>query len=197
MNILQIGCNDCNDKLYSKVKENFQLIKNLICVDPLPESIVSDKKAYESLGNRLTTICTAVVADGNSIIEMYHPEGHPGSGWSSSNKDHVEKHFSSITTDPKVRKILVPTTNINYLLEKLGIINYDLLNIDTEGSDCDILLSLDMNRFSFREIIFEFVHSDGCHTVGKKLDSLLNKLSNNGYKNITRYDEYNILASRV
>ncbi len=54
----------------------------------------------------------------------------------------------------------IPCYELNSLLEKHEIFNIDLLSIDTEGSEFDILKSIDFNRFNIGVIVVENNYKD-------------------------------------
>jgi hypothetical protein len=67
--------------------------------------------------------------------------------------------------------------------------------MDTEGFDAIILLEMDFKVFQPKQIIYEFMYSDGKHTVGEKHNRLVKKFIDNGYRLIQISPE-NILAEK-
>jgi FkbM family methyltransferase len=88
---------------------------------------------------------------------------------------------------------MVNTISLNNLLEKYDapkIIDY--LSIDTEGSEYEILKSLDFKTYTFKIITVE-------HNYTENRDKIYNLLTENGFKRvyteITDYDDWYVLIS--
>ena len=56
MNIIQIGCNDCNDHVYDYVKSNEQQISKFVVVDALPKCVKIAELKYSFLKDRVVTL---------------------------------------------------------------------------------------------------------------------------------------------
>jgi FkbM family methyltransferase len=186
-NIIQIGCNICNDAVTEIVKQN--KINKFVIVDANTKCIDVAKDFYSFLGDKLIPVCVAI-GEKNGITNFFIPTNIPLSGHSSLLKSHLEKH------DHKdINNIYVPILNINTFLESLNLESIDLLYIDTEGFDAQILLEMDFEKFNPNSIIYEFMHSDGKHTVGEKHNRLVKKFIDNGYR-LTQISPENILAEK-
>ena len=68
--------------------------------------------------------------------------------------------------------------------------------LDVEGSEYDILNSIDYNNCLIDQIVFEKKHLDGTFKKGNKLINLKKLLENNNYK-LTDIDTENILAEKL
>lgn len=189
MNIVQIGCNDCNDHVYSFVKENQQQITKFVVVDALPKCVEIAKLKYEFLKDKVTVLNCAVGLK-NEIIKFYYPENDDCSIFSSIIPDQPINHQSI-----NVNSFYIPCLSINDFLASFNFDAIDKFYMDVEGLDVSILLDLDFNRFKIAQIEFEFVHSDGTWTRGHKFINLLEKLMNIGYT-LSKSSEYNIIASK-
>jgi FkbM family methyltransferase len=186
-NIIQIGCNVCNDAVTDIIKQND--INKFIVVDAQIECINVAKDEYSFLNEKLITVCAAI-GDKNGVTNFFIPANLPLSGHSSLSRKHLEQH------DHKdIKNIYVPILNINTFLESLNLDTIDLLYMDTEGFDAIILLEMDFKVFQPKQIIYEFMHSDGKHTVGEKHNRLVKKFIDNGYRLIQISPE-NILAEK-
>jgi FkbM family methyltransferase len=75
-----------------------------------------------------------------------------------------------------------------------GIIEH--LYIDTEGHDCDIILSIDFNKHIINNITFETVHSDGPFVSGSKLQKTIDYLKENNYK-VIKHSNFDITVSKL
>lgn len=71
---------------------------------------------------------------------------------------------------------IVPTINLNQLLESKAVAKIDLLSIDIEGLEYDVLTTLDFGKYSPQVIIWEF------NTMGKQDHRLCSFLESLGYK---------------
>ena len=189
MNIVQIGCNDCNDHVYNFIKENQNNITRFIVVDALPKCAKIAELKYEFLKTKVTVLNCAVGIK-NEIIKFYYPENDDCSIFSSTIPDQQINHKSI-----NINSFYIPCLSINDFLASFNFDAIDKFYIDVEGLDVSILLELDFNKFKINQIEFEFVHSDGTWTRGNKFIKILEKLMNLGYT-LSKSSEYNILASK-
>ena len=81
------------------------------------------------------------------------------------------------------------------MIKKYEINSIDNLQIDVEGAEFEILDSIDFNKININSIQFESKHFDGTFTEGPKLETIKNKLNQNGY-NISQLDKENIIAKK-
>ena len=81
------------------------------------------------------------------------------------------------------------------LIKRYDILSIDNLQIDVEGAEFEILNSIDFNKININSIQFESKHFDGTFTEGPKLETIKNKLTQNGYK-ISQLDKENIIAKK-
>ena len=56
--------------------------------------------------------------------------------------------------------INVKTEKLNNILDKYNVTNIDFLSIDTEGSEIDILKTLDFNKYNINVITIEDNYND-------------------------------------
>jgi FkbM family methyltransferase len=186
MNILQIGCNDCNDHVFKFVSNNADKINYFFIIDALPKCIEDAKNVYSFI-EKLIPINVAV-SNYNGLTNFYFPSDDDKSGHASMSKDHVFRH-----NHQKLETNVVPCININYLFATLNM-EIERFYIDIEGYDVDILLSLDFNRFKPKYIEYECYHSDGTFSNGgEKNNKLLKILDDNGY-HYKSDGQYNIIA---
>ncbi|MDB5385366.1 MAG: methyltransferase FkbM [Planctomycetaceae bacterium] len=68
----------------------------------------------------------------------------------STTLDHLSRGNSPVTSTS------IPAIDLESLLEKHGIQDIDLLSIDTEGTEIDVLESMDLNKHHPEVIIVEF-----------------------------------------
>ena len=70
-------------------------------------------------------------------------------------------------TADQIKEEIVPCLDLNTLINFLIRNNeIEYLFIDTEGHDCDILLSTDFSKLNINNIIFETAHSEGTFRSG-------------------------------
>jgi hypothetical protein len=91
---------------------------------------------------------------------------------------HKENNMENITTR------LVSCVTIENLLKKYDWLDKDIeyLVMDTEGHDCDIILSTNFNKLKVKNVCFEITHSDGPFINGKKLEKTIEYLNSFGYR---------------
>lgn len=192
MNIIQIGCNDCNDEVFKFVSNNANNITNFVAIDALPKATDIARNKYSFLGDKLIVINCAVGLK-SGLFSFYYPENNDISEHASLSLDHLKGHQHKI-----INKILIPTIEINTLLsdivDEIGQINR--FYIDTEGYDVPLLLQLDLAKFKLDYIEFEYHHSDGVNKTGNNLDKLIEKLKIN-YNSLNNSGEYNIIAQSL
>jgi FkbM family methyltransferase len=175
MKILQIGCYDGNDHVYEYVSSNKDKITELYLIEPLSEALIMAKQLYSKL-DFVKFYEMAIVDDDINEVEFFYPKNIQEGQTSSINKNH-SKLFQTEMISKKILAI-----KLDKFLEKHQIFNLDRLYIDTEGLDCKILNSLDLNRFNISFIEYEYIHSDGTHNFGPIGEALERKLESHGYK---------------
>jgi len=72
-----------------------------------------------------------------------------GRGVSSTSRNWIRGFFKATAPDtkPKIKKIRVPQTTLNALLEREGVETIDFLSMDIEGSEPQALAGFDIDRF--------------------------------------------------
>ena len=70
-----------------------------------------------------------------------------------------------------------------------------MLQIDAEGSEFEIMDSIDYKNIKINKIFFESKHFDGTFNEGEKLNQIKKKLILNNY-NLKQVDKDNILAEK-
>lgn len=190
MNIIQIGCNNCEDHVFDLVKEKENELKELIVVDALSKCIEIAKDKYSFLGERLTAINTAI-GTRNGLLDFFHPENNSQSAHSSSSLDHLQKHGHSI-----VKQITVPCLHINDFLSSLKLEEIDYLFVDVEGMDVPILLEMDFDKYTPMNLRFEHFHSEGPFSyAGENISKLFDKFKKFSYF-ISAMNEYDLTVRR-
>lgn len=189
MNIVQIGCNDCNDHVYDFIKNNEHDILKFVVVDALPKCAKIAELKYSFLKDKVIVLNCAIGIK-NEIIKFYHPHNDECSIFSSIDPQQPINHQII-----NINSFYIPCISINDFLESFNFDAIDRLYIDVEGFDVPILLDLDFNKFKISYVEFEFIHSDGTFRRGQNFIKILEKLMNFGYS-LSKKSEYNIVATR-
>ncbi len=186
MNILQIGCNDCNDHVFDFIKENQESINELIIVDALPKCAETASEKYSFIKN--LKVFNKAIGTENKQCKFYFPEDDEKSAHASLKQDHVLNHRHD-----KINYIEIECIDINEFLAKLPPI--DRLYIDIEGLDVETLLHLNFSDFSIPYIEYEFYHGQSTFNPGLMHQFLLQKFQNHGYS-VKQVSEYNCAAEK-
>lgn len=190
MNVIQIGCNNCDDEIYKLIEKNQGLITKLIVVDALPKCIDIANERYSFLKEKLIAINCAIGLE-TEIVDFFFPTNDESSAHASILKNHVINHRHE-----SVNKLSIQCFEINEFLKNQNIGEINLLAIDIEGLDVDVLLKLNLEEYKINQIVYEFYHSDGTFNTGEKHNQLIKKLKENNYQ-LQQISEYNILASKL
>lgn len=186
MNILQVGCNNCDDHVFDFIADNKDLINLFVVIDALPDCVSIAKEKYSFLGKKLHPLNCAV-SDKNGVLEFFYPQGEDKSAHASLSKSHLIDH-----RHPILDSFFVPSLNLNCLLDSYKN-SIDKLYIDMEGLDTKTLLNLDFEKNKIKYIEYEFYHSDGSFSVGENHNALVEKFYKYNYI-LSRASEYNIKA---
>lgn len=117
-----------------------------ILVEPQPEAFALLRKTYAAVASDLSFENMAI-GRGNTI-ELFRPRlpdaGKPSSQASFSRRK-IEREMRG-TGASEIETLTVPVTTLDRLLERHGIANLDILQIDAEGADWMVLDTLDLTR---------------------------------------------------
>lgn len=189
MNVVNIGANDGLDHVLKFCLSNKDKIKSIHLVEPIMSALMLCKERYKDFNN--------VIFHNKAIFEtasgpaiLYYPQNDPTSAHSSLNKEHLLAHGHS-----NIGEFAISTQTISEFLEQ-SVKNENInLYIDTEGRDCQILLTLDFDKFDIRRVEFEILHSDGPFKIGQNYVRLIKKLFSCGFKEVTA-SQYNEAYTR-
>ena len=187
MNILQIGCNNCDDHVFDFVKDNQNIIGNFFVVDALPKCCEKAQKVYSFINN--LKVFNKAIGLENTTCRFYFPEGDEESAHASLNKDHVLKHHH-----PNVNFIDAECIDINDFLKNLPPL--DRLYIDIEGLDVKTLMHMKDEYFTIPYIEYEFYHGQDTFNPGIMHHFLLQKFEYHGYS-VKQISEYNCAAEKT
>ena len=188
--IIQIGVADGNDHVCQLISSlNYDNVFGIF-IEPNIHSIPLIKNIYSNLQNKIISIIA--ISNKTGIVKMYFNNYTTGNSQQSSvNKEHLYAHGWKDTDIDEI-EILSFTLN-DYLNKILGFDSntvIDNLFIDTEGHDCDILLSTDFSKLNIKEIYFEIAHTDGAFSGPdtKKLNDCVSYLETHGYKYLNKIE---------
>ena len=177
--------------------------ENVLLVEPVPYNIKQLKENTFHYKN--VKVETSAISGKLEVKKFYFikPESvkNLGKHWASAigsfDKQHILNHKNKRfkVEDSDIEEISVKYLTFSKLIEKYSISKIDMLQIDVEGSEFEILNSIDYKNIKIQKIQFEFKHFDGTFKEGAKLNLIKNKLINFDYS-ITKIDKENILAEK-
>ena len=141
-----------------------------ICVEPIPESFNLLCK------NRLNSLCCnkAVYSESNTEVIFDIANYHLLLSGISS---HIDRHRDRVNSNKT--QIIVTTISFNDLLEKYNApLFIDYLSLDTEGSELEILKSVDLQKYTFGLIDVEHNY------IEPRRSQIRDLLTSNGYEYI-------------
>ena len=137
-----------------------------ICVEPL-------KHRFDQLLKNRTAICSNMAVYHSSNLDVsFDIEGD--AGMLSGINTHIDCHKNIVNANKKT--VTVKTISLNDLLETNKAPSFiEYLSLDTEGSEYEILRTLDFNKWTFGIIDLEHNHMEPRRT------NIRNLLTKNGY----------------
>jgi len=184
MNILQIGCNNCDDHVFDFIQEHRRDIHFFGVVDALPKCCAKAKEVYKNV--RGFHVYNNAIGTKNERCRFYFPAGEDQSAHASMSSQHVIRH-----NHPELDSVEVNCIDINDFLK--GIPHLDRLYIDIEGFDVPVLLHLE--DFNIPYIEYEFSHGQSTFNPGFAHNLLLQKFQEHGYS-VQQISEYNCAATK-
>ena len=180
----------------------FKNKKNLL-VEPVPynfKKLINNTKLFNNI-----ICCNKAVSDTNKAIKFYFVKEnsikklgkHWASGIGSFNKNHIldHKYKRFKIEDKDIESIEITSVTFNDLVKEYSILSIEKLQIDVEGSEYNIMSSINLDEIRIDKILFEYKHFDGTFKEGKKLNEIKKKLLSSGYI-LNKIDGENILAEK-
>ncbi|MCC5789672.1 MAG: class I SAM-dependent methyltransferase [Opitutales bacterium] len=168
-----------------KIQQSIECAKGMVLlVEPHPEHAAFLRKKFLN-NKRILVAEQAITHDASKQVDFYilKPEATAVVPWASQigslDQCHAEKCNSELLS--YVDKITVTASSIKGLYEKYHVSSVHILLLDTEGSDCKIIMSPDFFTLRPREVVFEFKHSDGTWNIGLNLARAIEKMVQSGY----------------
>lgn len=153
MKIIQIGTCDANDDLTQIVKE--QKPELLILVEPMAIHNDKIKECYLGVDNFFLENIAITTKNIDEIIFYYHKNDGPKYEVSTTDLNHILKHGYDVSG---VVELKVKCLTINNLFDKYNLSKIDILFIDSEGSDDEIIKSINFEKYNISKIYFENLH---------------------------------------
>jgi len=177
--------------------------QNILLIEPVPHNLGALKENTLKFNNVI--IEPTAISSKKELIKFYFVKGdsinklgkHWASGIGSFNKQHILNHKTKRfkIEEIDIESIEVQSLSFSDLVEKHKISSIDKLQIDVEGSEYEILNSINFDQIHIDKIIFESKHFDGTFKEGTKLEEIKKKLIKNNYK-IRKLDNENYLAKK-
>jgi len=138
-----------------------------ICVEPL------ESRFQQLLHNRKAHLCNLAVYHTSGLNVSFDIEGN--AGMLSGINTHIDAHKA--TVDKNKKTVTVKTISLNDLLENYDAPHFiEYLSLDTEGSEYEILRTLDFSKWTFGLLSIEHNH------IEPRRSMIRNLLTVNGYK---------------
>jgi len=162
---VDIGAHDgksCSNTLF------FELFRNWtgICVEPGPQEFLKLDNLRKSIN------VNACISDYDGESEFTYIEGYANmlSGLSEDyNNQHQNRINDEINTyGGEIKKIKSPVFKLQTLLDKYNILDIDYCSIDTEGSEFNIISSIDFDKTNIK--IFSIENNYGDNTIKNFLE---------------------------
>jgi FkbM family methyltransferase len=139
-----------------------------IMIEPVPYVFERLRRNYGAFSDRIT-LDNVAIGERDGVVPFYHlapvadydgeglPQWYDGIG--SFDREHVLKHRDFI---PDVAERLVctnvPTLTFESMCARHGVDDVDLVHIDAEGSDFEVIRSIDLARHRPRLLVYENYH---------------------------------------
>lgn len=191
MKIIQIGANTGNDHVYEFIKTHSDEIEFALLIEPLPFLIGTLTEKYNSFKNVLINQCAITNDESITSMTIYYDTNSTNYEVSSFNIQHLINHGCPIEN---ISSITVSSHTVNHLMELYKLNEIDHLFIDAEGLDVYIIASIDFEKYKFKNITFEYAHTDGTNTTGHNFNEIASYLQSLNYK-LTQTDGLNIIAT--
>jgi FkbM family methyltransferase len=164
---IEIGAHDgksCSNTLFFEEMRNWKGI----CIEPGPEEF---KQLVENRKSAINLNMCVSNYDGES--EFTYVEGYSMmlSGLSESyNLNHTQRINNEVNHHGgKINKIMMPVSKLQTILDNHGIYEIDYCSIDTEGSEFNIIKSIDFDKTNIK--IFSIENNYGDEEISHYLSS--------------------------
>jgi FkbM family methyltransferase len=189
--VIQIGANDgvSFDTLYAFVTENSDKIRGIM-VEPLRDIFEELAHNYRDFPNLVPVNAAIHNTEKEMTLYRVDPEKrHMLPEWAKGIAS-FDRDFHKLSNTPAEYMIeeKVQCMNFTELLERHDFQRVDLLQIDTEGYDCEIIRGIDFGHIKPEIIYFE--HGRRFNTTNKEeFAEILELLQSNGYYIMLELDD--------
>ena len=171
VSFVQVGANDgqTGDRLRRYIARSKW---TGVMIEPHPEAFSKLERLYQDSRDRITLVNKAVTAESRTV-ELLEPETRFGSLTASISKDCGWARHARIK-----RTFQVDGIPLSSLLKEHGLCRVDLLQIDVEGYDFEVLMTMDLDMLRPSLISYEDRHF---FPPGKRAEAV-KYLRDRGYK---------------
>lgn len=191
MHILQVGTHTGRDKVYEFVCKNHNSIKKCVLVDINEAALAKARERYSNFNFIEIKNIGVLPIDIEDKVTFFSPKVDKESEYCGLSKDHIIAHQSN---HGGLDSFSVSCKSLSSLLRENPSTTH--LFIDTEGLDALLLLSVNWDEFCVKEIVFEFIHTDGILKNSNRLQAIGFYLNKFGY-HFTQLDAWNLKAERA
>jgi FkbM family methyltransferase len=177
MNIVQIGANTGNDRVYGFINSVKDKIAKAVLVEPIFSCINPLTLKYKHIPTVFIENAAIVTDPALATTIMYYERGS-NFEVSSIKKEHLLGHGAE---EQNILVSKVNTLTFTQLMDKYSLSELDHLYIDAEGCDYEIIKSIDFNQFKIKSIYYESCHVDGVRQRGDKYNELVQIFASHGY----------------
>ncbi len=157
-----------------------------VLVEPQPEVFEALKSNYFGMEDRVSfenvAISTSQVP--LDIYRMPRDSGAKHGGPTTASADSKTAAKQSNASLKELEKITVPTATLDSLVEKHGLGDFDILQLDTEGHEWEVIQTLSLTHI--RPWLINFEHG---HLKPSTINNIVQYLNRHGY--VVYYGGYN------
>ena len=137
------------------VKKHKSKNKNIFIVEANPSNINTLKKSWKKYKSVKIFNFAITGKKKNKINFFFSEKDAPFYQLFSSDINHIKRHFPG--SKIKTKKITTISIN-NFLLKYFKNKIIDYFSIDVEGSDYEVIMSLDVKKYKIKNISLEYLH---------------------------------------
>tara|TARA_B100001063_G_scaffold245313_1_gene280648 strand:- start:559 stop:1260 length:702 start_codon:yes stop_codon:yes gene_type:complete len=155
------------------VKKHKSKIKNIFIIEANPSNIKTLRKSWQKYKS-VKIFNFAITSKKKDKIKFFFSEKDaPYYQLFSSNIKHIKIHFPN----SQIKSKQIRAVKINdFLLKYFKNRQIDYFSIDIEGSDYEVIMSLDLKKYNIQNISLEYLHLKKIQKI-----KILEKLNKNGY----------------
>jgi FkbM family methyltransferase len=137
------------------VKQHNSKNKNIFIVEANPSNINTLRKSWKKYKSVKIFNFAITSKKKNKINFFFSEKDAPFFQLFSSDINHIKRHFPG--SKIKTKKIKTISIN-NFLLKYFKNKKIDYFSIDIEGSDYEVIMSLDIRKYNIKNISLEYLH---------------------------------------